>query len=194
MSEPVSFLYSLARMAHDIKGLNNLYQLIVDERIEDTKIDRYKNLVEERIKKFKNGKISSTYNKKFLEYYNRYQSKRYKTDIRFKLNRNISRLIRKSLKSNKDSRHWEELVGYTVNELKIHLQNNMPKGYAWQDYLEGRLHLDHKIPIDAFNFDSSEQIDFKRCWNLKNLQLLPARENIIKSNKLEESFQPALKI
>jgi len=70
----------------------------------------------------------------------------------------------------------------------------MPKGYCWQDFLEGKLHIDHKIPISAFNFTKSEHIDFKRCWALSNLQLLPARENIIKSNHLSKPFQPALKI
>ena len=70
----------------------------------------------------------------------------------------------------------------------------MPKGYIWQDYLEGKLHIDHIIPIDVFNFDSPEQIAFKKCWGLKNLRLLSARENIIKNNKLLKPFQLGLKI
>lgn len=176
------------------KGLNDLYQSIVDKRIEDTKTDRYKHLIEERIEKFKNGKIPSTYNKKFLEYHNKYQSKRYKNDIKFKLSGNISRSIRRTLKIYKKSKHWEELLGYTIVELKNHLQKTMPKGYTWNDFLQGKLHIDHKIPISVFNFTKPEHPDFKRCWALKNLRLLPDKENLVKHNKLIKPFQPSLKI
>jgi len=34
----------------------------------------------------------------------------------------------------------------------------------------------------------------KRCWALSNLRLLPAKENMIKHNKLDRPFQPALRI
>ncbi|GAI61384.1 unnamed protein product, partial [marine sediment metagenome] len=37
-------------------------------------------------------------------------------------------------------------------------------------------------------------IDFKRCWALENLRLLPAKENMVKHNKLDRPFQPALRI
>lgn len=85
-------------------------------------------------------------------------------------------------------RHFD----YDVDMLARHLKKTMPKGYAWQDFLNGALHIDHKIPVSAFNFKTPEDIDFKRCWALKNLQLLPARENMIKSSKLEKPFQPSL--
>jgi len=99
-----------------------------------------------------------------------------------------------SLKKNKAGRTWKSLVSYNLNDLIKHLKKTMPEGYTWQDYLEGKLHLDHKIPISAFNFTKSEHTDFKRCWALSNLQLLPARENLVKSNKLTKPFQLALQI
>jgi hypothetical protein len=119
---------------------------------------------------------------------------RRRTDIRFHLNCRIVCAINLSLKGNKNGRHWETLVGYTLNALIKRLKKTMPKGYTWQDYLDGKLHLDHRIPISVHNFDSPNQIDFKRCWALKNLQFLPAKENIAKSNKLTRPFQPALKL
>ena len=189
MTKADSFIKTLG-----FKGLNDLYQLIVDKRIEDTKTNKYKHLVEERIKLFTDRKVPSSYNKSFKKYYKTYQSYRYKTDIKFKLSRNISRQIRRTLKIYKKSKHWEELLGYTCCDLKNHLQKTMPKGYTWQDFLDGKLHIDHIIPISVFNFTKPEHIDFKRCWALSNLQLLPARENIIKSNKLSQPFQPALKL
>ena len=99
-----------------------------------------------------------------------------------------------SLKGNKAGRHWETLVGYTVKDLMRRLKKTMPKGYNWNDYLEGKLHIDHKIPKSVFNFTKPEHIDFKRCWALKNLQLLSAKENLRKNNHLSKPFQPALAV
>jgi len=125
---------------------------------------------------------------------NEYYKKKIKTDLRFNLSKKISSGIRNSLKNQKGGTHWEKLVGYSVTNLKKHLELNIPKGYTWQDFLEGKLHIDHIIPISAFNFNKPEHPDFKRCWALENLQLLPAEENLRKHNKLIRPFQPALKI
>ena len=127
-------------------------------------------------------------------YRNEYVYNRRKTDLKFNLNQRMSCLIRQSLKNNKTGRHWETLVGYIVEDLLKRLKSTMPEGYTWQDYMEGRLHIDHKIPISAFNYDNTNNPDFERCWSLDNLRLLPARENVIKSNHLTEYFQPALKL
>ena len=133
-------------------------------------------------------------NEKFRKSYNKYRKNKYKKDLKYNLNYRISCLMRKSLKKNKNGYHWEDLIGYTLNELIKHLKETMPSNYIWQDYLEGKLQIDHIIPIDVFNFTKPEHIDFKRCWALINLRLLPKEENRNKSNKLSRPFQPALKI
>jgi len=117
-----------------------------------------------------------------------------KKDIKYNLNRRIGGAICACLKGNKAGRKWEILVGYSLEALMNRLLQTMPERYDWQDYLQGRLHIDHKIPISVFNFDRPENPDFKRCWALENLRLLPARENLIKRNYLAKPFQPALKI
>jgi len=131
---------------------------------------------------------------KIKKHYNRYRIIKRRTDIKCNLNNRITTAINISLKGNKNGRHWETLVGYTLDDLVKRLKKTMPEGYGWQDYLKGKLHIDHIIPVSVFNFDKPEDIDFQNCWALNNLQLLPARENIIKSNKLDNPFQPALKI
>ncbi len=123
-----------------------------------------------------------------------YQNNRRKTDLKFNLNHKIRNSIRKALKGNKNGKHWEELVGYSLDALMNRLFQTMPEGYAWQDYMEGRLHLDHIIPKSAFNYDSVKHADFKKCWSLNNLRLLPASENMSKGSKLIKPFQPCLKI
>ncbi|GAI73524.1 unnamed protein product, partial [marine sediment metagenome] len=45
----------------------------------------------------------------------------------------------------------------------------------WKDYLNRDLHIDHIIPKSAFNFTKPEHTDFKRCWALDNLRLLPVQ-------------------
>ena len=85
-------------------------------------------------------------------------------------------------------------VEYDLNDLIKRLKRTMPKNYTWQDYLDGNLHIDHIIPISAFNFSTPKQIDFKRCWALENLRLLSAEENLRKNAKLSKPFQPALKL
>ena len=86
-----------------------------------------------------------------------------------KLNSNISRAIHLSLKGTKAGRSWESIVDYTIYQLIERLKQTIPGSYTWQDYLNGKLHLDHIIPISVFNFSEARHIDFKRCWALENL-------------------------
>lgn len=132
--------------------------------------------------------------KKIRQLNNRWKKEQRKTNLKYSLNKKISETIRTSLKGNKNGRHWENLVGYTLNDLVKRLKKTIPKCYVWQDFLEGKLHIDHKIPISAFHFTKPEHTDFKRCWALSNLQLLSIKENLIKGNKITKPFQPALKI
>ena len=139
-------------------------------------------------------KKDKLYQKNNLEKVYLYKKNRYKTNLKYNLNRRLSCLIWQTLKDNKNGRHWENLLGYSVNDLIRRLKRTMPKGYNWQDFLEGKLHIDHITPIKVFNFTKAEHIDFQRCWALNNLRLLPAKENLIKGSKLSRPFQPALKI
>jgi len=125
---------------------------------------------------------------------NKWIKKRNKIDLKFNLNDRMKSAIRRSLKGNKSGEHWECLVGYTLNDLIKRFKKTMPKNYTWQDYSKGRLHIDHIIPISAHNFTKSNQIDFKNCWALSNLQLLPAEENLRKGAKLSRPFQLTLQI
>ena len=56
---------------------------------------------------------------------------------------------------------------------------------ATKHHLEkGVLHIDHMKPMSAFRFETAEDDNFKQCFALENLQLLPAIENMRKSAKL----------
>lgn len=109
-----------------------------------------------------------------------------------KLKDNVACLIYQSLKrGSKAGRHWEDLVGYTLDQLKLHLEKRFKPGMGWENY--GTVwSIDHKIPVSVFNFERPEDIDFRICWSLKNLQPLECSENSRKNNKIDAPFQPSL--
>lgn len=114
---------------------------------------------------------------------NKYQSEWYKgknkTDLKFNLNNRMRRAISHSLNDGKNGRHWEDLVGYKLNDLIKRLKGTIPDGYTWKDVLNGRLHIDHIIPRALFNVK-----EFKQCWSLCNLQLLTKEDNISKGGTI----------
>jgi len=120
--------------------------------------------------------------------------RRKRSTAKGKVSDNISRAIRKSLgNGNKRGHHWEDLVGYTVDQLKRHLNKQFKPGMTWDNF-GSYWNIDHKIPVAVFNFKTFTDIDFKRCWALNNLQPMEAKSNFRKGATLNNPFQPALTI
>ena len=65
---------------------------------------------------------------------------------------------------------------------------------TWENYGRNGWHVDHIIPLVVHNYTTPDDIDFKKCWSLKNLQPLWEKENIAKHDKLFKPFQPSLTI
>ena len=146
----------------------------------------------ERLRKYDNElRLKNLERRKKIQ---RKASEKWRNTKKGKITASISCGVWRSLKRNKAKHHWENLVGYTLEDLIKRLKNTIPLGYKWEDFLNGLLHLDHIIPISAFNFTKPEHLDFKNCWTLSNLQLLPANENRIKNKKINKYFQPSLAI
>jgi len=112
------------------------------------------------------------------------QAERYATDPSFRLRKAMSVAIRSSLRDEKAGRTWESLVGYTVDDLRAHLEGRFVAGMTWENY--GEWHIDHIIPQSAFSFSSPSDPQFAKCWALANLQPLWGPENIRKSDILED--------
>jgi hypothetical protein len=122
--------------------------------------------------------------------------KRYRDKVKeepsWVINGRMSSGIRASLVGGKDGRSWESLVGYTKNDLKKHLEKQFVDGMNWERFMNGEIHIDHIIPKSAFNFITYDDLDFRRCWALDNLQPLWAKDNLSKHAKLEKPFQPSM--
>ena len=156
--------------------------------------------VKERTKKWnkKNKKYKDEYNKKWrlkntgkVKIINQKADAKRRNTPKGKLNRSMSRRLSTSLRGVKSGHHWESLVGFTFEQLRKHLEKRFTPGMSWENY-GSSWHIDHKIPISAFNFTRPEDVDFKRCWSLKNLQPLESKQNMIKGTKIERPFQPSL--
>ena len=184
-------------------------QKIYDEKNKDRKklyaqknIDRIK--IRQKIYNEKNKDKRKLYleiytqkNKDKIKLYSKYYTrKKRKTDIKFKINSNMSCVIWHSLRkgNGKEGKSWKDMVPYTIDDLIRRLKRTLPKGYTWKDYISGKtdLQVEHIIPIAVHNFKSFTDTDFQKCWALKNLRLLPAKENMIKGAKLTKHFQPSL--
>lgn len=102
------------------------------------------------------------------------EQKRY-AKIKYKLSKNMSCRMRLSLLDGKCGRHWEDIVGYTVEELMNHLGKLFKPGMSWDNKKDW--HIDHIRPVSAFDFSSIDDVQFRECWSLDNLQPLWAFEN-----------------
>ncbi|MBZ9888092.1 hypothetical protein LB559_09085 [Mesorhizobium sp. BR1-1-3] len=119
-----------------------------------------------------------------------YQSKRRSTP-RGRLESNIrSGMYRGIAKGSKSGRKTFDILGYTVDDLRAHLEGLFQDGMTWENY--GEWHVDHKIPLAAHNYVTPDDIDFKRAWAISNLQPLWAKDNLSKNDKLTAPFQPSL--
>lgn len=93
-----------------------------------------------------------------------------------KLARNMSVSIRMSLKGAKGERHWENLVPYTLAQIREHLEKQFTPEMTWDNYGD-YWEIDHIIPQNLFNIENPEGLDFQICWSLMNLRPLFWEEN-----------------
>lgn len=95
----------------------------------------------------------------------------------------VARLLANYTKGNKWKQGWADLLGYGLDELVAHLRKTVPKRCSWDDFLTGKLHIDHIIPRSSF--DMTQASELRACWALPNLRLLRAKDNLRKAAKVE---------
>lgn len=121
------------------------------------------------------------------EYNKKYLPERYKNNPEFRLGQKLRGMIRRCLSLCYDTQkknHTFDILGYTPNDLKLHLEKQFKDGMTWENqgtYWE----IDHIKEVDTFNFilpngeTNYEQI--KLANSLENLQPLTIEEHRKKS-------------
>lgn len=99
-----------------------------------------------------------------------------------KLRRAMGSCICLCLQGQKAGKYWEPMVGYTIDDLRHHLESLFQPGMSWDNYGMGGWEMDHKTPVALFDFNNPEEI--RKCWSLSNIQPLWGLENKKKGKKI----------
>lgn len=135
---------------------------------------------------------------KLREYYREYYRKNHKrqrqlinarmkkrlaSDPSFKMRMAITRRILLALKAQGESKKCTavQYLGCSIPDLKIWLESKFTKRMNWKNH-GSYWHIDHVIPCASFDLSDHDQA--RACFHFRNLQPLPADENIRKSDKI----------
>jgi hypothetical protein len=110
--------------------------------------------------------------------------RRFSSDIHFRLSTIIRNRIKAFIRNGNGKRRCKsmELLGASIDEVKIKLELQFKPGMTWENYGYKGWHIDHIIPCSSFDLTDSEQQ--KECFNYTNLQPLWWWENLAKGDKL----------
>ena len=137
-------------------------------------IDKIKNSDKEyRIKNKEKIKEYYSKNKKRI---NEYRKIKRNSNPLYKLSCNIRRRILSSLKNK--TKNTCNILGCTIEEFKLHLENKFVDGMTWDN--QGEWHLDHIYPVSL----AKDEEELIRLNHYTNFQPLWALDNIRKSNKI----------
>lgn len=122
--------------------------------------------------------------------YSNIMSERFKNDIIYKLKQNVKSYIHIQLKNQNKKKIDKSSIylGCSIEFFKDWLfHNNL--NYNTEEY-----HMDHVIPLSLFDLNKQEEIDIAFHWT--NIQVLPKKENLKKSNNFNmiEYFNHLIKV
>lgn len=123
--------------------------------------------------------------KQYREYKNIHDKNRKKIDMGYKISCNLRSRLRAALKNNQKTGSAISDLGCSIDNLKIHLENQFSDGMSWDNYGFGKDKwcIDHIIPISSFDLTNREQ--FLIACNYKNLRPMWFRDNIIKGKRIQ---------
>lgn len=121
----------------------------------------------------------------------RKQAARYRAeDPCYVLKGRLSRRLNHVLKAvgGKNGRRSMDILGYTPEELRAHIESKFVDGMTWANLRRGEIHIDHVIPVVSFGISSADDPRIKECWGLENLQPLWAAENLEKNGRMPGEY------
>lgn len=115
-------------------------------------------------------------------YLNSWQRARRKSDPAWRVSAHMRTTIHRAIGKRKQGRSWRTFVPYSLDELMRHLERQFTPGMCWEKV--GReIHIDHIVPLAAFNFQNINDQECKAAWAITNLRPMWAIENIRKNAK-----------
>lgn len=112
---------------------------------------------------------------------------RYRTDPVYRLSTLIrgrtNQAIRRGVGMKRGS--TKELLGCTFEELCKHIESQFTEGMSWDKVMSGEIHIDHRLPIAAFDLSCESQQ--RLCFHYTNLQPLWASVNNFKRAKVGDT-------
>lgn len=130
----------------------------------------------ERVKRYREENIEACRERAKLNARKRRASR---VDVR--LRSRISSQFRYCLSTGKGGRTTASLLGYSIAELRVHLERQFLKGMGWDNM--GKWHVDHIVPLSSFDITGPDCPDLKRAWALPNLRPVWAEDNLAKGAK-----------
>lgn len=103
------------------------------------------------------------------------------SESRKRFDRNIKHQLYISIKYDKHGKGWEKVFGYTLSDLKKHLESQFDEYMNWGNY-GSYWWVDKIIPCSRYKYLDLEE--FHKCWGLKNLRPLYKKTCQKKSNKI----------
>ena len=110
---------------------------------------------------------------------NKKRKEKRKTDLNFTMRERLSSRLRAALNGKSKSISTINLLGCSIEDLKIYLEKKFKKGMNWKN--KHLIHIDHIRPCASFDLTEPEQQ--KICFHYTNLQPLWAEENMSKGAK-----------
>lgn len=120
------------------------------------------------------------YNKRNRTKNREYWNNKYNSDPQFNLTIKLRRRVYMSIKNNsKDCKKHDltiKLLGCSFRDYKAHIESKFTQYMKWEHVLSSEIHMDHIIPVSAFDLSDPEQQ--KLCFHYTNYQPLWATTEI----------------
>lgn len=113
-----------------------------------------------------------------------------------KIRKNVSRVIARALTNGKCGDSCTKYLPYSFEDLKIHLEAQFENWMSWDNYglyvakswddknpATWTWSIDHIVPQSQLPYNSMEDENFKRCWDLSNLRPLSSKTNFLEGIK-----------
>ena len=119
-------------------------------------------------------------------YAKKYQQERIKNDLFFRFKNRLRTLLRNAITKQgytKKSKSFE-ILGCDYDTFITHIQYMFTEGMTWENH--GQWHIDHIIPLSK----AKTEEEVIKLNHYTNLQPLWAKDNLKKSNKHTETYNP----